>query len=123
MSYFHCNFIDFITARVAKVMFSQPCITHSVQVGEVVWSWGEVDHLPSPPQDKPLYLPPPQKKVIALTTPSQDRPLPSPHIRELQSMGERYASYWSAFLFTIYRKLGHCFSHILGIILLLHPSR
>ena len=124
----------FVTARVAKrvkVMFSQACVTHSVQLG---WRWSEVNHLPNqgqwsttslphqgrrsttspsrcrgqpPPNSVRGQPPPPGSEVNHLPPGSDVNHLPPPpgYIWELWSMGGRYASYWNAFLFQLFFNL------------------
>ena len=79
------NVFSLVTARVAKrakVMFSQACVTHSVQ-----WRRGEV----TPPQHPPV----PTTPATPHNTPSQHPP--SPH-QGIQSMCGWYASYLNASL-------------------------
>ena len=116
----------FIAARVAKrakVMFSQACVTHSVQLGgggggatNTSWDrshgqegrcscpgvcgpvWDEGGHPPPPGQDHPPPPPTPWKER-SLTS----HPLPFPTYGHYGlCAGGRYASCWNAFLFEIY---------------------
>ena len=78
----HFLLIFIFTARVAKrakAMFSQACVTHSIQPGGGV---GNTKGLPPPPQVNTLppgqHLPPPRTRSQHLPPPPPDKHLPPP---------------------------------------------
>ena len=114
-------------------MFSQACVTHTVQLGGKVDNTknqptnpprpgsevnqlpspqpgSEVNHLPPTPGSEVNHPPGPGSEVNHLTPPARVRGQPpTPNIRALCA-GGRYASYWNTFLFNVKsnEKLSQC---------------
>ena len=97
----------FITARAAKrakVMFSQACVAHSVQLrGEV----GNTNGQPPSPGTRSQHPPPRTRSQHPLLLPPPDQVTtpPPPRTRSQHPpglwAGGRYTSYWNAFLFFV----------------------